>query len=126
MQKLWSSLLPVPVALPPRLPLLPYGENEEMNCPQCRKKLWYWGDLSRPQDGFLTYLCQNCSVVYTLDKKLELPKAFLEAWGGVRIVRMKLNKRGYEGPPVKRRGTTKASPPPDTLKSAHPSKRGGT
>jgi hypothetical protein len=94
-----------------------------MNCPECRKKLWYWAELSKPKEGPLVYVCQECDILYGFLKMGELPKA-LASWRGARIVRMVLAKRNYTLPPVTQGSILKPSPQLAKGISAHPSKRG--
>lgn len=99
-----------------------------MNCPECRKKLWYWAALSRNQtpNQFLTYLCQNCNELFvfaTVEGERAMPK-LLETWRGYRVYRRELNKRGYQAPPLTQRTGTKAAPSPDRVKPAQGLRRG--
>jgi hypothetical protein len=92
-----------------------------MNCPECRKKLWYWSAYSRPLKGILAYACQNCKVFYSFEK---VPMDLIPTWQGVKIMRVELSKRGFETPPLSQRAPMKASPRPGKQLSAHPSRRG--
>ena len=79
-----------------------------MNCPYCRKKLWYWAFMSNPLLGRLTYACQRCQLLFHIEK---CDLQGLPSWQGVRIMRAELTRRGYDTPPVKKGATLKAAPP---------------
>lgn len=83
-----------------------------MNCPECRKHLWYWNALSLPNRGFLTYLCQHCDLLFTFEKHTGPMPTALASWRGIRILRVELTKRGYDTPPLAQRALPKASPSP--------------
>lgn len=70
-----------------------------MNCPECRKHMWYWNALSLPNRGFLTYACQNCDLLFTFEKHTGPMLPALAAWRGMRVLRLELTKRGYLPPP---------------------------
>jgi len=91
-----------------------------LNCPHCRKKLWYISGLSKPPD-LKTYICTRCSLLLGL-----VPltfKAGSTLWGGYRIVEGVVRKTGYTPPPVMKRGPTKAAPSPPKKVPGHSSRR---
>lgn len=97
-----------------------------MNCPECRKKLWYWASLSQPHLGLLTYICQRHDTLFVfLEDKRQMPRV-LTSWRGYTVFRKELEKRGYQAPPLTQRRGSKEAPSPDSLKPARPSKREGT
>jgi hypothetical protein len=94
-----------------------------MNCPECRKKLWYWSTFSQPRLGVRSFVCQYCNKFIVIQKAVKFP-SFLAPWGGMPIITLELEKRGYTLPPSMKGDKPKVATPPAKPLSAHPSKRG--
>ncbi len=92
-----------------------------MNCPHCRKKLWYISGLSKPPD-LKTYVCTRCSKLLGF-----VPltfKAGTTLYGGYRIVEGVVRKTGYTPPPVMKRGPAKEAPSTPERKVARAAQKG--
>jgi hypothetical protein len=97
-----------------------------LNCPRCRRKLWYWPEFSQPNasEKFLVYECSPCRLVYIFIDFKPTGK-LLASLGGVRVIKLKLARRGYTPPPLTQRQPTKAAPSLNHEFSGRVAKKGG-
>lgn len=88
-----------------------------MNCPRCRKKLWYLSGLSKPPD-LKAYLCYGCKLLLGF-----VPLTFKGGstlYGGYRIVEGVVRKTGYAAPSVMKKGPVKGAPSPASKREGPP------